>query len=126
MGALLSYVGYMSGVVDLQFGEGVTFCISGLRLVTNNHPLFLLGKRCTAGQQGPQAMELCRRIHMDLAQWGDWGLPKVPGGWKDSEKAILLGAVCKGSALHQLPQSNRPGAMHLTLKQHHCGAGMDG
>ena len=35
-GALFSYVGYVSGVVDLQFGEGVTFRISGLRLVAND------------------------------------------------------------------------------------------
>ena len=41
---MLSYAGYVSGVVDLQFGEGVGFCISGLRLVANDHLLFLLGK----------------------------------------------------------------------------------
>ena len=36
-GMLLSYAGYVSGVVDLQFGEGVAFRISGLRLVANEH-----------------------------------------------------------------------------------------
>ena len=46
---LLSYMGYVSGVVDLQFGEGVAFHISGLRLVTNDHPLFLLGKDVLQG-----------------------------------------------------------------------------
>ena len=70
-------------------------------------------------------MELCRRRHMDLAQWGDWGVPKLPGRWKDSEKTVLLGAVCKGSALHQLPRSIWSGAMRLTCKQHHYAVGMD-
>ena len=43
-GTLLPYAGYVSGVVDLQFGEGVALHISGLRLAANDHPLFLLGK----------------------------------------------------------------------------------
>lgn len=55
-GTLLSYVGYVSGVVDLQFGEGVAFRISGLQLVTNDHPLFLLSKDVLQGSR-------------DLKQW---------------------------------------------------------
>ena len=43
-GKLLSYVGYVTGFLELNFGEGVTFRISGVRLVDNEAPLFLLGK----------------------------------------------------------------------------------
>ena len=46
---MLSYAGYVSGLVDLQFGKGVASCISGLRLVANDHPLFLLGKNVLQG-----------------------------------------------------------------------------
>ena len=43
-GKLLSYVGYVTGLLELNFGEGVTFRVSGVRLVDNKEPLFLLGK----------------------------------------------------------------------------------
>ena len=43
-GKLLSYVGYVTGLLELNFGEGVTFRVSGVRLVDNKELLFLLGK----------------------------------------------------------------------------------
>ena len=43
-GKLLSYVGYVTGLLELNFGEGVTFRVSGVWLVDNKEPLFLLGK----------------------------------------------------------------------------------
>ena len=41
-GQLLAYAGYVPGPVQISFGDGVTFRISGLRLVEHQHPLLLL------------------------------------------------------------------------------------
>ena len=41
---LFSYVGYVTGLLELNFGKGVTFRVSSVRLVDNEEPLFLLGK----------------------------------------------------------------------------------
>ena len=43
-GKLLSYIGYITGLLELNFGEGVTFRVSSMRLVDNKEPHFSLGK----------------------------------------------------------------------------------
>lgn len=43
-GKLLSCIGYITGLLELNFGEWATFRVSGVRLVDNKEPLFLLGK----------------------------------------------------------------------------------
>ena len=43
-GKLLSYIGYVTGLLELNFGKGVTFTVSGVQLVDNKEQLFLLGK----------------------------------------------------------------------------------
>ena len=103
-GTLLSYAGYVSGVVDLQFGEGVAFRISGLRLVANEHPLFLLGKDVL---QGGRDLQQWNYAGEDIWTWpsgetggclkflGDGKIVKRPYYWVPSAKAA--------------PFTNRPG-----------------
>ena len=103
-GTLLTHAGYVSGVVDLQFGEGVAFCISGLRLLANDHLLFLLGKDVL---QGGRYLKQWNYAGEDIWTWpsgetggclkflGDRKIVKGPYYWVPSAKAS--------------PFTNRPG-----------------
>ena len=45
----MAYAGRVAQPVTLNFGEGVSYCIAGLRLIEHAHPLLLIGHDVLCG-----------------------------------------------------------------------------